>query len=121
MPVTRGIQMHTPSPCGGLPTPALTSARWGVQLRDHSPDPGGGGGGSLANPPPPSETLPSPKKSALDERSPKLEAGLTHVNALQASGWLPPSNGLLPPRHATSVRQEIGVSLGISPMRCATR
>ena len=24
VPLTRGIQMHTPSPCGGLPTPALT-------------------------------------------------------------------------------------------------
>ena len=40
VPVTRGIQMHTPSPCGGLPTPALTCARWGVHLRDHFPDRG---------------------------------------------------------------------------------
>ena len=24
VPLTRCIQMHTPSPCGGLPTPALT-------------------------------------------------------------------------------------------------
>ena len=24
VPLTRGIQMHPPSPCGGLPTPALT-------------------------------------------------------------------------------------------------
>ena len=24
VPLTRGIQMHTPSPCGGLPTPELT-------------------------------------------------------------------------------------------------
>ena len=27
VPLTRCIQMHTPSPCGGLPTPALTCAR----------------------------------------------------------------------------------------------
>ena len=27
VPLARGIQMHTPSPCGGLPTPALTCAR----------------------------------------------------------------------------------------------
>ena len=26
VPLTRGIQTHTPSPCGGLPTPALTCA-----------------------------------------------------------------------------------------------
>ena len=38
VPLTRGIQMHTPSPCGGLPTPALTCARWGVRLQDHVPD-----------------------------------------------------------------------------------
>ena len=60
MPLTRGIPMHTPSPCGGLPTPALTCAHWGVHLRDNFPDrgfqqpqrffpvfpfhPGGGGG-----------------------------------------------------------------------------
>ena len=30
VPLTRGIQMHTPSPCGGLLTPALTCVRWGV-------------------------------------------------------------------------------------------
>ena len=30
VPLTRGIQMHTPSPCGGLPPPALACARWGV-------------------------------------------------------------------------------------------
>ena len=36
----RGIHMHTPSPCGGLPTPALTCARWGVHLQDHFPDRG---------------------------------------------------------------------------------
>ena len=29
VPLTRCIQMHTPSPCGGLPTPALPCARWG--------------------------------------------------------------------------------------------
>ena len=49
----RGIQTHTPSPCGGLPTPALTCARWGVHLRDHVPDRGPdrglGGGGSPAS------------------------------------------------------------------------
>ena len=44
MPVTRGIQMHPPSPCGGLPTPALTCAPRGVHLRDQFPDRGGGGG-----------------------------------------------------------------------------
>ena len=27
MPLTVGIQMHPPSPCGGLPTPAPTCAR----------------------------------------------------------------------------------------------
>ena len=61
MPLTRGIQMHTPSPCGGLLTPALTCARWGVRLQDHVPDrgfflTGGGGGGQrgrhLLNVPP---------------------------------------------------------------------
>ena len=40
MPLTRGIQMHTPSPCGGLPTPALTCARRCVCLQDHFPDRG---------------------------------------------------------------------------------
>ena len=40
VPLTRCIQMHTPSPCGGLPTPALTYAPWGVHLRDHFPDKG---------------------------------------------------------------------------------
>ena len=40
VPLTRCIQMHTPSPCGGLPTPALTCARWGVHLQDHLPDRG---------------------------------------------------------------------------------
>ena len=40
MPLTRCIQMHTPSPCGDLPTPALTCARWGVHLQDHFPDRG---------------------------------------------------------------------------------
>ena len=51
-PLTRGIPMHTPSPCGGLPTPALTCAGWGVHLPDNFPDRGPffllrvGGGGS---------------------------------------------------------------------------
>ena len=40
VPLTRCIQMHTPSPCGGLPTPALTCARWGVHLQDSVPDRG---------------------------------------------------------------------------------
>ena len=40
VPLTRGIQMHTPSPCGGLPTPALTCAHWSVRLQDHVPDRG---------------------------------------------------------------------------------
>ena len=40
VPLTRGIQMHTPSPCGGLPTPALTER-------------GGGDGACLHSPPPP--------------------------------------------------------------------
>ena len=48
VPLTRGIQMHPPSPCGGLPTPALTCACWGVRLQDNFPDSGfsqeGGGG-----------------------------------------------------------------------------
>ena len=39
VPLTWCIQMHTTSPCGGLPTPALGCARWGVQLQDN----GGGG------------------------------------------------------------------------------
>ena len=42
VPLTRCIQMHTPSPCGGLPTPAPTCARWGVHLRNM-----GGGGGAM--------------------------------------------------------------------------
>ena len=29
VPLTRCVQVHTPSPCGGLPTPALTCARAG--------------------------------------------------------------------------------------------
>ena len=40
VPLTRCIQMDTPSPCGGLPTLALTCARWGVHLQDHVPDRG---------------------------------------------------------------------------------
>ena len=40
VPLTRCIQVHTPSPCGGLPAPALTCARWGVHLPDHFPDRG---------------------------------------------------------------------------------
>ena len=40
VPLTRGIQMHTPSPCGGLPTPVLTCVRWGVHLQDNFPDRG---------------------------------------------------------------------------------
>ena len=49
VPLTRCIQTHTPSPRGGLPTPALTCARWGVHLRDNFPDRGlaGGGGGVI--------------------------------------------------------------------------
>ena len=39
-PLTRCIQMHTLSPCGGLPTPALICAHWGVHLRDNFPDRG---------------------------------------------------------------------------------
>ena len=37
VPVTRCIQMHTLSPCGGLATPALTCARWCVHLQDNFP------------------------------------------------------------------------------------
>ena len=33
--LTKCIQTHTPSPCGGSPTPALTGARWGGHLQDH--------------------------------------------------------------------------------------
>ena len=40
VPLTRCIQMHTPSPCGGLLTSALTCARWGVHLQDTFPDRG---------------------------------------------------------------------------------
>ena len=40
VPLTGRIPMHTPSPCGGLPTPALTCARWGVHLQDNFPDRG---------------------------------------------------------------------------------
>ena len=40
MPLTRCIQMHTPSPCGGLPTPALTCVHRGVHLQDNFPDGG---------------------------------------------------------------------------------
>ena len=38
--LSRCIQMHTPSPCGGLPTPALTCARRCA----HLPMCSGGGG-----------------------------------------------------------------------------
>ena len=38
VPLTRCIQMHPPSPRGGLPTPALTCASWCVHLQDHVPD-----------------------------------------------------------------------------------
>ena len=40
VPLTKCIQMHTPSPCRGLPTPALTCARLCVHLQDHFPDRG---------------------------------------------------------------------------------
>ena len=40
VPLTRCIQTHTPRPCGGLPAPALTCARWGVHLQDGFPDRG---------------------------------------------------------------------------------
>ena len=43
VPLTRCIQMHTPSPCGGLPTPALTCARRSVRWM--------GGGGAPPGPP----------------------------------------------------------------------
>ena len=43
VPLTRCIQMHTPSPCLGLPTPAPTCVRWGLHLQDSFPDNGGGG------------------------------------------------------------------------------
>ena len=43
VPLTGCIQTHTPSPCGGLPSPALTRARRGVRLQDlrgrHNPCP----------------------------------------------------------------------------------
>ena len=45
VPLTRCIQMHTPSPCGGLLTPAPTCARWGVHLQDNFPGENLGGGG----------------------------------------------------------------------------
>ena len=32
MQLTRGIQMHPPSPCGGLPTPALTCVSGGRKM-----------------------------------------------------------------------------------------
>ena len=48
VPLTRCIQMHTPSPCGGLPTPALTCSRWRVHLQDHFPDMGAGGSDAAA-------------------------------------------------------------------------
>ena len=47
VPVTRCIQRHTPSPCGGLPTPALTCARRCVRLQDHRR---GGGGHGMESP-----------------------------------------------------------------------
>ena len=48
MPLTGCIQTHTLSLCGGLPTPALTCARWGVHLQNHVPDRGFGlGGGDI--------------------------------------------------------------------------
>ena len=37
VPLTRRIQMHTLSPCGGLPTPALNCVRRGVHLQDNFP------------------------------------------------------------------------------------
>ena len=43
VPLTRCIQMHTPSPCGGLPTPALTCVRWGVCQMGSAVPRGGGG------------------------------------------------------------------------------
>ena len=49
VPLTRGILMHTPSPCGGLLTPAPACVRWCVHLRDNFPDRGfqqQGGGAS---------------------------------------------------------------------------
>ena len=51
VPLTRCIQMYTPSPCGGLPTPALTpnSCKGGGSL--------GGGPFGLGSPPPPPALL----------------------------------------------------------------
>ena len=36
VPLTRCMQMHTPSPCGGLPTPALTRVHSMIQLGGQS-------------------------------------------------------------------------------------
>ena len=56
LPLTRCIQMHTPSPCGGLLTPALTSVRWGVHLQD------------------PFQGLPTTNNTASNGRSAELHA-----------------------------------------------
>ena len=54
-PLTRCIQRHTPSPCGGLPTPALTC--------------GGGGGGYVMCPDTQRQRLPNPSRITLGSRS----------------------------------------------------
>ena len=59
VPLTRCIHMHTPSPCGGLPTPAPTCARQGVRLRDHGASDGEGGGGATHNGPLPASSAPT--------------------------------------------------------------
>ena len=85
VPLTRCIQMHAPSPCGGLPTPALTwggggggrlvvvwgECRYGaVQRRDH-PRRGGRGG---------------PEKEITVQSTGRTETGIL---SWDASGHLP--------------------------------
>ena len=98
VPLTRGIQMHPPSPCGGLPTPAPTCARWGCASA-------GRGGGvvcgvpvghrstrgrprarGIASAPPP------PPRAAVPRQVPRAPgagpARVTHP-------WAPPTRGCL--------------------------
>ena len=93
--------MHTPSPCGGLPAPALTCARWGT-----GGGIAGGGGGGIWQP-----FTGGTKRSWLPHDRPVRHCSLTLTkpNVLRCCptkrssaqkcttppdyGWLPPSMG----------------------------
>ena len=93
VPLTRCIQMYTASPCGGLPTPALTCARWGVHLQDNFF--GGvveGGGGLLiprkATGAGPAAHHPFPE-AVMGRDAPQLSIRVCPTSSLSVSGHSP--------------------------------